>query len=67
MLRGRGIDAHAANGIDGGHDGCVLFTVLAAATGPNLRRLAMRMARTMCVIVIRLRHQNSPGLLINIP
>jgi hypothetical protein len=66
VLCGLWVDAHAANRIDRDcpASGVVSITVLAAAAGLCLRLAAMMMAgvsRAMCVIVIQLRHQNSPA------
>jgi hypothetical protein len=71
MLRGGGIDAHAADGIgDGCRGGVVGLALLAAANA--LRRRGMMVAgvnsaRAMGVIVNRLRHPNSPRHLKRIP
>jgi hypothetical protein len=75
MLRGRGIDAHAANRIDGGRTGGFLCMVgFAAAAGLRLGAMMMSgvsrahtmgvRAYTMGVIVSCLRHQKLSGILI---
>jgi DNA-binding FrmR family transcriptional regulator len=63
-----GINAHAADRIDreGRGGGFVLIAVFAAAAGASLRLGAMMMmagvsrAGSVCVILIRLRHENAP-------
>jgi hypothetical protein len=71
VLRGLSTNAHAANGIDRGRGGLVSIAMLAAAAGLDLCLGALKMADVSFAlavrVVIRLRHQNSPGHLINIP
>jgi DNA-binding FrmR family transcriptional regulator len=63
MLRGRGIDAHAAHGIGDGRCGSPVCLALVAAANALRRRGMMvagvNCARAMGVIVNRLRHQTS--------
>ena len=76
MFGGRHIHFHAAHRIDRDRRSLVGIAVMAAAAGMNGRRYAMgnvmRMAGVnraspVCVIVIVIVHQNSPGLLNDIP
>jgi len=73
MLRGRRVHAHAADRIDRGRHGggAVRITMFAAAAGisvsPCMGMSAMVVAgisrsQAVCVIPIRRRHRNSPGV-----